>query len=161
MIQVRNVGLHHVARVKFLNDFKGAITLTQPERDPFIDGLLLIVDGHHHAGQQHEHDDALHQNMPTDFVSPNPLEHRAVVVAKTRLEVMNEQRPDASDEQPERYVNEPMNAEVENGEDEQQRVEQNEQMVGPVPPFPQGSTLFPDMEVICLLYTSPSPRDRG
>ena len=54
----------------------------------------------------------------------------------------------ASDEQPERNVNEPMDAEVKNGEDEQQGVEQNEQVVGPVPPLPRGSTLFPNMEVI-------------
>ena len=62
--------------------------------------------------------------------------------------MVDEQRPDASDEQPERYVNEPMDAEVENGEDEQQGVEQNEQVVGPVTPFPQGPTLFFDMQVI-------------
>ena len=148
MVQVGDVGLNHVARVKFLYDLKGTIPLAQTERYTLVNGFLLEVHGHHHARQQDEHHDALHHDVPANLVSPDALEHRPVVVAKTRLKMVNEQRSNAANEQTKRDINEPVNAEVENGEDEQQGVEQHEEMVGPVSPRPERATLFLNVEVI-------------
>ena len=45
-------------------------------------------------------------------------------------------------------VNHPVNAEVQNGEDEQQRVEEHKHMVRPMTPFFHGTTFFFDVKII-------------
>ena len=91
---------------------------------------------------------AFNQDMATNFFSTDALEHRAVIIAKSRLEVMDEQGTDATDENTERYVNDPVDTEVEDGKDEQGCVDEDKEVVGPVPPFPERSSLFLDVQVI-------------
>ena len=61
---------------------------------------------------------------------------------------MDEQGTDATDEDAKRYVDDPVDAEVEDGEDEQGCVNEDKEVVRPVPPFPECSSLFLHVQVI-------------
>ena len=61
--------------------------------------------------------------MAADFLTANALEHWTVVVSKPWLQVVNEQRPDASDEKSKWNVDEPVDTEVQYCENEQKCVD--------------------------------------
>ena len=84
-VEIRDVGLNHGTGVKLLDDFEGAVVLTQPERNSLVNRFLLIVHRHHHGREQDEHDDALNQNMASYFFSRNSLEDRPVIITQPRL----------------------------------------------------------------------------
>ena len=74
--------------------------------------------------------------MPTDFFLCDPVEHRPVIVAHPRLEMVNEERTDSPNEDPKWNVDDPMDAKVENCETKQQGIDQNKAVVFPVMPIP-------------------------
>ena len=86
--------------------------------------------------------------MATYFFLRDALEDRPVVVSKAGLEVMYEQGPKATDEQTEWNVNDPVYAEVHDGEDEQQGVDEDKHVVGPMPPLAQGTAGLLNMQIV-------------
>ena len=62
--------------------------------------------------------------------------------------MVDKQRTDATDEDAEWNVDHPVDAEIEDGENEQGCVHENEEMIRPMSPFAKRSTLLFDMEVI-------------
>ena len=69
-----------------------------------------------------------------------------MVVAQTRLKVVDEQRAHGADEHPKRDVDDPVDAKVEDGEGEDNRVVDHKAMVASVNPILHSDALVADVE---------------